>query len=63
MNLSGYCKYLWNPFHSILIIVSMNLVDQLVILICDPAMEGYAPFGKGLVFGYHFCSIEMNVVV
>ena len=30
-----------------LITISMNFFDQLVIVICDYVMEGWAPFGKG----------------
>ena len=40
LNLNGNWKYFWNPFYSVLIIVSMNLFDQLVIVTCDPIMEG-----------------------
>ena len=40
LNLSGDWNYLWKPFYSVLITVSMNLFDQLVIVICDPVMEG-----------------------
>ena len=44
-------------FYLVLIIVSMNLFNQLVIVACDSVMEGQAPSAKGLVFDYHFCSI------
>ena len=40
LNLSGIWKYFWNPFYSVLITVSMNLFDQLVIVTCDSIMEG-----------------------
>ena len=38
------------PYYSVLITVSMNLFDQLVIITCDPVMEGKAPSRKGLEF-------------
>ena len=40
LNLSGIWKYSWKPCYLVLIIVSMNLFDQLVIVTCDPVMEG-----------------------
>ena len=40
LNLSGDWKYFSKPFCSVLITVAMNLVDQLVIVSCDPIMEG-----------------------
>ena len=49
-------------FYSILIIVSMNLFDQLVIVTCDPIMKGLTPSRKGLVFGYNFVVFKMNFV-
>ena len=36
-------------FFLFVITFSMNLFKQLVIVLCYPVMEGYAPFGKGLV--------------
>ena len=41
-------------FFSVLIIISMNLFDQLVIVICDPDLRGSAPFGKNLSLGLLF---------
>ena len=40
LNLNGIWKYLWKPLYSVLITPSMNLLNQLVIVICDPVMEG-----------------------
>ena len=37
-------------FYSILITVSMNLSDQLVIVTCDLVMESQAPSWKNRVF-------------
>ena len=36
-------------FFLFVITFSMNLFKQLVIVLCYPVMEGYAPSGKGLV--------------
>ena len=38
--LKGDWNYLWKPFYLVLITVSMNLFDQLVIVVCDPVIEG-----------------------
>ena len=35
-------------FFSVLITISMNLIDQLVIVICDPDLRGLAPSRKNL---------------
>ena len=40
LNLNGDYKYFWKPFYLVLITFLMNLFDQLVIVICDPIMEG-----------------------
>ena len=40
LNLSGIWKFFLKPFYSVLITVAMNLFDQLVIVTCDPVMEG-----------------------
>ena len=41
--------FFWNSFFfSVLITISMNLFDQLVIFICDPDLRGSAPSGKNL---------------
>ena len=41
-------------FSSVLITISMNLFDQLVIFICDIDLKGYAPSGKNLLLGLLF---------
>ena len=41
-------------FSSVLITISMNLFDQLVIVICNPDLRGSAPFGKNLLLGLLF---------
>ena len=41
-----------------LITISMNLFDQLVIVICDPSMKGRAPFGKEFDVLMIVCSIK-----
>ena len=41
-------------FFSVLITSSMNLFDQLVIVICDPYLRGSAPSGKNLSLGLLF---------
>ena len=41
-------------FFSILITISMNLFDQLVIVICDPDLIGSAPSRKNLSLGLLF---------
>ena len=40
LNSSKIWNFFWESILLILIIISMNLFDQLVILICDPVMEG-----------------------
>ena len=40
LNLSEIWSHLWNSVYSFLITFSMNLFDQLVIINCDPVMEG-----------------------
>ena len=40
LNLNGDYKYLWKSFSPVLITVSMNLFNRLVIVIFDPVMEG-----------------------
>ena len=40
-----------------LITISMNLFDQLVIVICDPVMEDRTPSGKGYSVLIIVCSI------
>ena len=42
-------KFSGIQFSSVLNTISMNLFDQLVIVICNPAMEGYAPSRKNLL--------------
>ena len=42
----------------ILITISINLFDQLVIVICDPVMEEWAPFGKEFGVLMIVCSIK-----
>ena len=44
-------------FSSVLITVSMNLFDQLVIVICDPDLRGSAPFRKNLTLGLLFIDL------
>ena len=38
-------------FFSVLITISMNLFDQLVIVICDPDLRGSVPSRKNLWLG------------
>ena len=53
-------EFKWNVgifldfFFSILMKISMNLFDQLVIVICDPDLRGSAPFGMNLSLGLLF---------
>ena len=54
LNLNEIWEFLWNSFFSVLITISMNLLDQLVIVICDPDLRGLAPFGKNLSLGLLF---------
>ena len=44
---SGNFSRLRNYF-SVLMTISLNLFDQLVIVICDPDLRGLAPSGKNL---------------
>ena len=41
-------------FSSVLVTISMNLFDQLVIFICKPVMEGYGASRKNLLLGLLF---------
>ena len=41
-------------FFLVLITISMNLFDQLVIAICDPNLRGSAPSGKNMSLGLLF---------
>ena len=41
-------------FFLVLITISMNLFDQLVIVICDPDLRGSAPSRKNLSLGLLF---------
>ena len=41
-------------FFSVLMTMSMNLFDQLVIVICDPDLRGSAPSRKNLLLGLLF---------
>ena len=64
LNLNGNLKYLWKPFSSVLIIVSMNLFDKLVIVTCDPVMEGLNSLRKGigvLIFFFVFFKFKLWV--
>ena len=38
-------------FSSVLIAISMNLFDQLVIVFCDTDLKGEAPSGKNMLLG------------
>ena len=38
--LQGFLEISWNPFYFSLFTASMNLSDQLVIVVCEPDMEG-----------------------
>ena len=46
---SGICF-----FFLVLITISMNLLDQLVIVICVLDLRGSAPFGKNMSLGLFF---------
>ena len=35
-----YGLFFWNPFPSVLFTMSMNLSDQLVVVVCGPEIEG-----------------------
>ena len=41
-------------FFSVLITISMNSFDQLVIVICDPDLRGSAPSRKNMLLGLLF---------
>ena len=41
-------------FSSVLITISMNLFNQLVIVICNPDLRGSAPSRKNLLLGLLF---------
>ena len=41
-------------FSSVLITILMNLLDQLVIVICDPNLRGSTLYGKNLSLGLLF---------
>ena len=54
LNLNEIWEFLWNLLFSVLITISMNLLDQLVIVICDPDLRGLAPFRKNMSLGLLF---------
>ena len=55
LNLNRIWEFLWNSFFfSVLITISMNLFDQVVIVICDLDLRGKAPSGKNLSLGLLF---------
>ena len=45
-NLGIFLEFIF--FFSVLITISMNLFDQLVIVICDPDLRGSTPSGKNM---------------
>ena len=51
-------EFKWNMgifmdfFFSFVMTISMNLFDQLFIVICDPDLRGSAPSGKNLSLGF-----------
>ena len=52
LNFNGIWEFFWNSiFFLDFITVSMNLFDQLVIVICDPDLRGSAPSRKNLSLG------------
>ena len=55
LNLNRIWEFLWNSFFfSVLITISMNLFDQVVIVIYDLDLRGKAPSGKNLSLGLLF---------
>ena len=46
---------------SVLITISMNLFNQLVIVSCDPNLKGKGPSGKNILLG--LLIIRINVVL
>ena len=46
-------------FFSVLITISMNLFDQLVIIICNPYLRGLASLREESVIGIIVCSAIM----
>ena len=50
LNLNGIWEFFWTSFFffSVLIEISMNFFDELVIVICDPYLRGSAPSKKNL---------------
>ena len=54
LNLNGIWEFFWTSFFFSFNDNSMNLFDQLVIVICDPNLRGLAPFGKNPSLGLLF---------
>ena len=55
LNLHGILEFFWTSFFfSILMTISMNLFDQLVVVICDPDLRGSAPFVNNMSLGLLF---------
>ena len=51
MEFENFCGLRFFP---VLMTISMNLFDQLVIVICDPNLRGSASSGKNLLLGLLF---------
>ena len=56
LNFNRIWEFFWNSFFffSVLITISMNMFDQLVVVICDPYLRGSAPSRKNLSLGLLF---------
>ena len=49
-------------FSSVVIEISMKLFDQLVIVICDPDLKGYAPSGKLIIVVHVVLGKKIGVI-
>ena len=55
LNLNGIWEFFWTLFFfSVLMTISMNLFNQLVIVICDPYLRGLTSSRKNLSLGLLF---------